>query len=148
MRGYTVEAEGFDFLERRFNVVGVFQNLVLLDEVAVEACNEFHVPLGTSLGIIELAEMSGLAIKMFAWAYYSPAEKGDEMIQAGDTVTVIGEDGVWEVDMAGSGTDIVRIIKNRDASTWRMIGRDQLELVATPKIDDSPRLVPRRSILD
>ena len=76
MRGYTVEAEGFDFLERRFNVVGLFQNFALLDEVAVEACNELHVPLGRSLGLIELTEMSGLAIKMFAWAYYSPAERG------------------------------------------------------------------------
>lgn len=148
MRGYTVEAEGFDFLERRFNVFGEFQNFVLLDEVAVEACNESHVPLGTSLGLIELTEMSGQAIKMFAWAYYSQAEKGSEMIEAGDTVTVIGEDGVWEVDMAGNGTDIVRIIKNRDASTWRMIGRDRLVLVAKPKADDSPRLIPRRSILD
>jgi hypothetical protein len=148
MRGYTVEADGFDFLEHRFNVVGMFENFVLLDEVAVEACNELHVPLGTPLGSIELTEMSGLANKMFAWAYYSAADKGNIVIEAGDTVTVNGETGVWEVDMAGNGTDIVRIIKNRDASTWRMIDRANLTLVSKPKSDDSPRLIPQRSILD
>ena len=70
------------------------------------------------------------------------------MIEAGDAVTVVGEQGIWEVDMSGNGTDTVRIIKNRDASSWRMISRDQLVLVAKPKIDDGPRLVPERGIMD
>jgi len=69
------------------------------------------------------------------------------MIEAGDTVTVNGEAGIWEVDMAGNGTDIVRIIKNRDASTWRMIDRANLTLVSKPKTDESPRFIPERSIL-
>jgi hypothetical protein len=73
MRGFTVEAEGFDFLERRFDVAGKFQNFVLLDDVAIEACNTLQIPLGVPLGTIELPEMSGLANKMFAWAYYSAA---------------------------------------------------------------------------
>ena len=148
MRGYVVAAEGFDFLERRFIAVGKFENFVLLDEVAIEACKAMCVELGTALGPIELTEMGGLAIKLFAWAYYSPTSEGAQMIEAGDAVTVVGEQGVWEVDMAGNGTDIVRIIKNRDASTWRMISRNQLLLVAKPMQDDSARLIPGRSILD
>jgi hypothetical protein len=147
MRGYTVEAEGFDLLERRFNVVGAFQNFVLLDDVCIEACKELNVPLGTLLGVIELTEMSGLANKMFAWAYYSPAEVGWTMIEVGDTVAVNGEAGNWEVDMAGNGTDMVRVIKNGDASTWRMINRSDLTLVSKPTTDDGPRFVPERSIL-
>jgi hypothetical protein len=75
MRGYSVDASGFDFLERRFNVVGTFQNFVLLDDVAIEACNGLKVPLGMPLGSIELPEMSGLAIPMFAWAYYSSTQR-------------------------------------------------------------------------
>lgn len=71
MRAYTVEADGFDFLERRFNVAGIFQNFILLDDVAIEACKEFEIPLGQSLGTIDLIEMGGLANKFFAWAYYS-----------------------------------------------------------------------------
>lgn len=148
MRGFAVEAEGFDFLEKRFNVAGRFENLVLLDDVAIEACRALGVEVGTPLGAIELSEMGGLAIKMFAWAYFSPASEGVAMIEAGDTVTVSGEEGVWEVDMAGNGTDIVRIIKNHDAATWRMISLDQLVLVAKPKSEDGPRLIPKRSKLD
>jgi hypothetical protein len=30
MRGYTVEAQGFDFLEKQFNVIGKYENFVLL----------------------------------------------------------------------------------------------------------------------
>jgi hypothetical protein len=73
MRGYGVEAEGFDFLERRFSVVGKYDNFVLLDEVAIEACAALGVHSGTALGEIELDEMCGLANTMFTWAYYSPA---------------------------------------------------------------------------
>lgn len=148
MRGYTVEAEGFDFLEKRFRVTGQFQNFVLLDAVAIEACTTLGINTGTPLGSVELDEMGGLANKLFAWAYYSPKKEEPSMIEAGDTVAVVGEEGVWEVDMAGNGTNIVRIIKDRDASTWRMIGHDKLVLVAKPKTDDSPRLIPERGILD
>ncbi len=73
MRGYTVEAQGFDFLEKYFNVIGKYENFVLLDEVAVEACTELEVPLGTSLGRVELDKVGGLATNLFIWAYYSPA---------------------------------------------------------------------------
>jgi len=71
MRAYTVEADGFDFLERRFNVAETFENFILLDDVTIEACKELEIPLGPSLGIIDLAVMGGLANKFFAWAYYS-----------------------------------------------------------------------------
>ena len=72
------------------------------------------------------------------------------MIECGDIVTVNGEDGaIWEVDMAGNASPMVRIIKNRNAATWRMIDRADLTLVAKPATDDgSPRLIPARGILD
>jgi hypothetical protein len=72
------------------------------------------------------------------------------MIGCGDTVTVNGEgDIVWEVDMAGDASQMVRIIRNRDAATWRMIDRAGLVLVSKAAIDDdSPRLMPARGILD
>jgi len=69
MRGYGVDASGFDLLEQRFGAG--FVNFVLLDEVAIEACQEFKIPLGERVGTIDLAEMSGLAIKMFSWAYWT-----------------------------------------------------------------------------
>jgi hypothetical protein len=44
---------------------------------------------------------------------------------------------------------MVRIIKNRNAASWRMIDRAELTLVSRPVIDDgSPRLIPARGILD
>jgi hypothetical protein len=72
------------------------------------------------------------------------------MIECGDTVTVNGEGGtLWEVDMAGNASPMVRIIKNRNAATWRMIDRADLAFVSKPVIDDgSPRLIPARGILD
>lgn len=72
------------------------------------------------------------------------------MIECGDKVSVNGEDGaVWEVDSAGNGSPIVRIIKDRNAATWRMIDRANLTLVSKAITDDgSPRFVPARSILD
>jgi hypothetical protein len=79
MRGYAVDTHGFDLLEKRFNVIGAFQNFYLLDEVAIEACAAFKVSLGVRLGTIEINELGGLAIRMFAWPYYNdtqePAEK-------------------------------------------------------------------------
>jgi hypothetical protein len=69
MRGCGVDASGFDLLERRFGQG--FVNFVLLDDVAIEACQEFKIPLGERVGAIELTEMGGLAIKMFAWAYWT-----------------------------------------------------------------------------
>lgn len=69
MRGYGVDASGFDLLERRFGQG--FANFVLLDDVAIEACLEFKIALGERVGAIELTEMGGLAIKMFAWAYWA-----------------------------------------------------------------------------
>jgi len=71
MRAYAVEADGFDLLERRFNVKGTFQNFVLLDEIAIEACIDLEVPLGQQLGKIELDDMGGLANSLFSWSYYS-----------------------------------------------------------------------------
>jgi len=70
------------------------------------------------------------------------------MIGAGDTVTVEGEDGVWEVDMAGNASPMVRIIKNRDAGTWRMIDRSKLTLVPKSQTDEMPRFIPARGIMD
>lgn len=72
------------------------------------------------------------------------------MIECGDKVTVNGEDGtIWEVDEAGDGSPIVRIIKDHNAATWRPIDRANLTLVAKAVIDDgSPRLIPARRILD
>jgi hypothetical protein len=72
MYGYSVEAQGYDFLEKHFSVVGRYDNFVLLDDVAIEACKALEVSLGTSLGNIELDKLGGLANRMFAWAYYSP----------------------------------------------------------------------------
>lgn len=72
------------------------------------------------------------------------------MIEVGDLVTVNGEDGaIWEVDMAENAHQIVRIIKNRDGATWRMIGRDDLTLVSKANNGDVlPGFFPARSILD
>jgi hypothetical protein len=51
--------------------------------------------------------------------------------------------------MAGSGSPMVRIIKNKDAATWRMIDAAKLTLVAMPQTEsDAPRLIPERGILD
>jgi len=69
MRGYGVGASGFDLLERRFG--RGFENFVLLDDVAIEACLELNIPFGEQVGTIELTEMGGLAIKLFAWTYWS-----------------------------------------------------------------------------
>ena len=72
------------------------------------------------------------------------------MIGCGDTVTVNGEgDTIWEVDMAGDASPMVRIIRNRDAATWRMIDRAGLVLVSKAVINDGfPRLIPERGVLD
>jgi hypothetical protein len=52
------------------------------------------------------------------------------MIGAGDIVTVEGEgEGLWEVDMAGDGSPMVRLIQNKDASTWRMVDRVLLNCI-------------------
>ena len=55
MRGYAVGADGFYFLERRFGTG--FGNFALLDDVAVEACQELKIPLGERVGTIDLNEM-------------------------------------------------------------------------------------------
>ena len=73
MRGYRVEAEDFGFLEIRFSVVAKYQDFVLLDDVAIEACTGLEVPLRTLLGTMELGDLGGLATKLFSLAYYSPA---------------------------------------------------------------------------
>jgi hypothetical protein len=73
------------------------------------------------------------------------------MIDCGDKVTVNGEDGtIWEVDEAGTGSPIVRIIKDRNAATWRPIDRANLTLVAKAIVinEESPWLIPERRILD
>jgi hypothetical protein len=73
------------------------------------------------------------------------------MIECLDTVTVNGEDGtIWEVDDAGAGSPIVRIIKGRNPSTWRAIDRANLTLVAKAAVidDGSPRLIPAQGVLD
>jgi len=67
MRGYAVGADGFYFLERRFGTG--FGNFALLDDVAVEACQELKIPLGERVGTIDLNEMGRLAIKLFEWEY-------------------------------------------------------------------------------
>ena len=72
MRDYGVGASGLNYLERRFGEG--FESFVLLDEVAVEACRHFNVPLGERVGTIELDEMGGLAIKLFTWAYWTEAK--------------------------------------------------------------------------
>lgn len=72
------------------------------------------------------------------------------MIGAGDRVTVEGEEGIWEVDMAGNDSPMVRIIQNRNAATWKMIDRAKLTLVPTEPSSngDLPGLFPARGILD
>src|ERR1035438_6649136 len=69
MHGYAVESEGFDFLERRFG--SGFENFVLLNDVAIEACRELNIRLGEQVGTIERDEMGGLAINLFAWEYWT-----------------------------------------------------------------------------
>jgi hypothetical protein len=72
------------------------------------------------------------------------------MIGCGDKVSVNGEDGsIWEVDMAGSASPMVRVIQNKNAAAWRMIDIANLTLVSKAVADDgSPRLIPARGILD
>lgn len=76
VRGYAVRPDGFFYLERRFGKG--FQNFVLLDDVAIEACQAFEIPCGERVGEIELAEMGSLAIRLFAWEYWTePATRFD-----------------------------------------------------------------------
>jgi hypothetical protein len=72
------------------------------------------------------------------------------MIGCGDKVSVNGEDGaIWEVDMAGDSSPVVRIIKNRNAATWRMIDRAELTLVSKAITHGGPpRFIPARGVLD
>ena len=71
------------------------------------------------------------------------------MIGAEDTVTINGEDGIWEVDMAGNASPVVRVIRGRNAATWRMIDRADLTLVTQAKTgDDLPGFIPTSSIVD
>ena len=46
---------------------------VLLDSVAIEACQTLNIPLGKEVGTIELAEMGGLTLPLFKWMYYTEA---------------------------------------------------------------------------
>jgi hypothetical protein len=71
MRGYGVGTQGFFLLEERFGQG--FENFVLLDDIAIEACTKLIIPTGERLGTIELDEMGGLAIQLFARAYYAEA---------------------------------------------------------------------------
>ena len=52
------------------------------------------------------------------------------MIKAGDTVTIEGETGEWEVDMAGTGSPMVRLMQDKNPATWRMVDRAKLTLVS------------------
>jgi hypothetical protein len=74
MRGYAVRPDGFFYLERRFGKG--FQNFLLLDDVAIEACQAFKIPCGERVGEIELAEMGSLAIRLFAWEYWAEPAAG------------------------------------------------------------------------
>jgi hypothetical protein len=69
MRGYAVEGEGVDSLQRRFGTD--FVNFVLLDDVAVEACRALNIPHGEPVGTVELSELSGLAARQFSFPYWS-----------------------------------------------------------------------------
>lgn len=71
------------------------------------------------------------------------------MVEAGDKVTIEGEQGIWDVDMAGNASPEVRVILNGNAATWRMVHTDKLTVV--PKavgISGPPRLIPERGVLD
>jgi hypothetical protein len=74
MRGYAVRPDGFFYLERRFGKG--FQNFVLLDDVAIEACQAFKIPCGERVGEIELTEIGSLAIRLFAWDYWTESATG------------------------------------------------------------------------
>lgn len=69
MRGYGVGAEGLSFLEGKFG--SGFENFVLLDDVAIEACKKFKIPFGELVGSIDLNDMGGLAIKLFTFGYWT-----------------------------------------------------------------------------
>lgn len=73
------------------------------------------------------------------------------MIDAGDMVMIEGDDNheIWKVHMAGSGSPMVGIFRNRDVSTLQMIDRAKLILVPkTDTEDESPGFVPSKSIMD
>jgi hypothetical protein len=71
------------------------------------------------------------------------------MIEAGDKVTIEGEEGVWDVYSAGTGSPYVRIILGGNAATWKAVHRDKLTLVTKAvRVDGAPRLVPERGLLD
>jgi len=74
------------------------------------------------------------------------------MISVRDIVQVKGEGGgLWEVDMAGTASPMVRLIQNKNAATWRMENRDNLILVQKAHTEDDelgPRFIPERGILD
>lgn len=67
MRGYGVDTQGFYLLEEKFG--RGFENFVLLDDTAIEACTKLNIPMGKRLGPVELDEMGGLAMLLFAQSY-------------------------------------------------------------------------------
>lgn len=68
-------------------------------------------------------------------------------VNAGDKVMIEGEDGVWDVQQAGTHTPIVAITLNGNAATLRGVHVDKLTV--QPLKQQAPfRLIPARGILD
>jgi hypothetical protein len=72
MQGYLTDAYGFNVLDQRYGPG--FANFVLLDDVAIEACERLGVFLGQRLGTVEDSELGDLLPKLpkpFSWAYWT-----------------------------------------------------------------------------
>jgi hypothetical protein len=81
MHGYGVEADGVDFLEQRYS--REFENFLLLDDVAIEACEAPGIPHGERLGVIGLGDMGDRASKLFSLAYWTGLDSGPTQPRGG-----------------------------------------------------------------
>jgi hypothetical protein len=67
MEGYAVNAKGHSLLEGRFG--REFENFVLLNDVAIEACRGLGIGLGEQVGPFEVEELGDCATKFGPWEY-------------------------------------------------------------------------------
>jgi hypothetical protein len=69
-------------------------------------------------------------------------------VNAGDRVTIEGEEGIWDVQSAGNGSPIVAVTLNGNGATLKGIHRDKLTVLPKPADEGPFQLIPERQIMD
>jgi hypothetical protein len=69
MEAYAVDSPGLFLLEARFGKG--FENYVLLNEVAIDACGALGFDSGTQLGSIDIDELRDSAIRLFKTEFWT-----------------------------------------------------------------------------